>query len=188
MLVSERGTNKLLRSTKSFIKSQNSMACILSFFMRIQMKFLHDIGECVFLIVTKFGSDSTSHSSASCHPKNMQFCNEQIRTQPLFSLPSTSTTCGSARMCRWKNLSISLSQSLYVSISISLYLLLTMAQEWLVWFKYDPLAAFTFRVQRGSDPIVFEITGWTAKERTGSYRDTVVKITALTTIIFITNG
>ena len=45
-----------------------------------------------------------------------------------------------------------------------------------------------FRVQRGSDPILFEITGWTAKEKTGSYRHTVVKITALTTIIFITNG
>ena len=57
-----------------------------------------------------------------------------------------------------------------------------------VRFKSDPLAAFSFRAQRGSDPILLEITGWTAKERTGFYRDTVVKTTALTTIIFITNG
>ena len=35
--------------------------------------------------------------------KNMQFCNEQIRTQPLFSPPCTSATYGSARMCRRKN-------------------------------------------------------------------------------------
>ena len=45
-----------------------------------------------------------------------------------------------------------------------------------------------FRVQRGSDPIMFEITGWTAKEKTGSYRGTLVKIIALTTFIFITKG
>ena len=57
----------------------------------------------------------------------------------------------------------------------------------LVRFKSDPLAAFKFRVQRGSDPILYEITGWTAKERTGSYRDSVVKTAALATIIFITN-
>ena len=35
--------------------------------------------------------------------KNMQFCNEQIRTQPLFSPPCASATYGSARMCTWKN-------------------------------------------------------------------------------------
>ena len=35
--------------------------------------------------------------------KNMQFCNEQIRTQPLFSPPCASATYGSARMCRRKN-------------------------------------------------------------------------------------
>ena len=34
--------------------------------------------------------------------KNMQFCNEQIRTQPLFSPPCASATYGSARMCRRK--------------------------------------------------------------------------------------
>ena len=33
----------------------------------------------------------------------MQFCNEQIRTQPLFSPPCASATYGSARMCRRKN-------------------------------------------------------------------------------------
>ena len=33
-----------------------------------------------------------------------------------------------------------------------------------------------------------KITGWTAKERTGSYRDTMVKTIALTTMIFIANG
>ena len=36
--------------------------------------------------------------------KNMQFCNEQIRTQPLFSPPCASATYGSARMCRRKNM------------------------------------------------------------------------------------
>ena len=40
------------------------MACILSFVVRIQLKILHDIDKCVLLIVTKFGSDSTSHFSA----------------------------------------------------------------------------------------------------------------------------
>ena len=35
--------------------------------------------------------------------KNMQFCNEHIRTQPLFSPPCASATYGSARMCRRKN-------------------------------------------------------------------------------------
>ena len=35
--------------------------------------------------------------------KNMQFCNEQIRTHPIFSPPRASATCGSARMCRRKN-------------------------------------------------------------------------------------
>ena len=58
----------------------------------------------------------------------------------------------------------------------------------LVRFKSDPLAAFTFRASERSDPILFEITGWSAKERTRTYQDTVVKTTALTTIIFITNG
>ena len=33
----------------------------------------------------------------------MQFCNEQIRTQPLFSPPCASATYGSAWMCRRKN-------------------------------------------------------------------------------------
>ena len=35
--------------------------------------------------------------------KSMQFCNEQIRTQPLFSPPCANATYGSARMCRRKN-------------------------------------------------------------------------------------
>ena len=43
----------------------------------------------------------TSLLSAS---ENMQFCNEQIRTQPLFAPPCASATYGSARMCRWKNM------------------------------------------------------------------------------------
>ena len=38
------------------------MACILSFVMRIQLKILHDIDKCVFLIA-KFGSDMASHFS-----------------------------------------------------------------------------------------------------------------------------
>ena len=71
------------------------MACILSFVMRIQLKILHDLDKCVLLIVTKFGSDTKS--------KNMQFCNEQIRTQPLFSPPCASATHGSARIWRRKN-------------------------------------------------------------------------------------
>ena len=33
----------------------------------------------------------------------MHFCNEQIRTQPLFSPPCASATYGSARVCRRKN-------------------------------------------------------------------------------------
>ena len=40
------------------------MACILSFFMRIQLKILHEIDKSVFLIVTKFGSDATSYFCA----------------------------------------------------------------------------------------------------------------------------
>ena len=40
------------------------MACILSFVMRIQLKIIHDIDKYVFLIITKFGSDTTSHFSA----------------------------------------------------------------------------------------------------------------------------
>ena len=40
------------------------MACILSFVVRIQLRILHDIDKGVFLIVTKFGSDTTSHFSA----------------------------------------------------------------------------------------------------------------------------
>ena len=35
--------------------------------------------------------------------ENMQFCNEQIRTQPLFSPPCASATYDVARMCRRKN-------------------------------------------------------------------------------------
>ena len=38
----------------------------------------------------------------------MQFCNEQIKTQPLFSPPCASATYGSARMCRRKNLVVPL--------------------------------------------------------------------------------
>ena len=39
------------------------MACILSFVERIQLKILRDIEKCVLLIVTKFGSDTTSDFS-----------------------------------------------------------------------------------------------------------------------------
>ena len=35
--------------------------------------------------------------------KNMQFCNEKIRTQPLFSLPCVIIPYGSTRTCRRKN-------------------------------------------------------------------------------------
>ena len=38
--------------------------------------------------------------------ENMQFCNEQIRTQPLFSPPCASATYDVARMCRRKNISV----------------------------------------------------------------------------------
>ena len=58
-----RGTNKPHELTESFIKSQYSMACILSSVVRIQLKILHDINKCVLRIV-KFGSDTTSHFSA----------------------------------------------------------------------------------------------------------------------------
>ena len=40
------------------------MAYIFSFVMRIQLKILHDIDKRFPLIVTKFGSDTTSHVSA----------------------------------------------------------------------------------------------------------------------------
>ena len=40
------------------------MACILSFIVRIQLKISHDIDKSVFLIVRKFGSDTTGHFSA----------------------------------------------------------------------------------------------------------------------------
>ena len=40
------------------------MACILSFVVPIQLKKLHDIDKCFLLILTKFGSDTTSHFSA----------------------------------------------------------------------------------------------------------------------------
>ena len=37
------------------------MACILSFVVQIELKILHDMDKYVFLIVRKFGSDTTSH-------------------------------------------------------------------------------------------------------------------------------
>ena len=37
------------------------MACILSFVARIELKILYDMDECVFHIVRKFGSCTTSH-------------------------------------------------------------------------------------------------------------------------------
>ena len=40
------------------------MACILSFVVGIQLKILYYIDKHVFLIVTKFWSDTTSHFSA----------------------------------------------------------------------------------------------------------------------------
>ena len=40
------------------------MACILNFDVWVQLKSLLDIDKSVFLIVTKFGSDTTSHFSA----------------------------------------------------------------------------------------------------------------------------
>ena len=40
------------------------MTCILSFIVWIQLKILHDIDKGIFLIVRKFGSDTTSHFSA----------------------------------------------------------------------------------------------------------------------------
>ena len=43
----------------------------------------------------------------------MQFCNEQIRTQPLFSPPCASATYGSARMCRRKSWNILKAKILY---------------------------------------------------------------------------
>ena len=39
------------------------MVCILSFVLWIQLKILHDLDKCVFLVVTKFGSDMMSHFS-----------------------------------------------------------------------------------------------------------------------------
>ena len=62
--VSKVQINHLGLSTESFIKSQNAMACILSFVERIQLKIWHDIEKCVLLIVTKFGSDTMSHFAA----------------------------------------------------------------------------------------------------------------------------
>ena len=58
------------------------MACILSFVMRIQLKFLHDIDKCVFLIVTKFRSDMMSHFSAVTEYKNaiLQWTNRDPAT------------------------------------------------------------------------------------------------------------
>ena len=64
IMVSEQGTNKPLGTTKSFTKSQNSMACILSFVVGIQRKTSHDIDKSVFVIIRKFGSDTTSPFSA----------------------------------------------------------------------------------------------------------------------------
>ena len=37
------------------------MACILSFVVQIELKILLDLDKCVFLIVKKIGSDTTSH-------------------------------------------------------------------------------------------------------------------------------
>ena len=61
--VSVQGTNKPLGVTNSFIKSQNSTACILSFVVQIQLNILHDIDKSVFLIVIKFRNDAKSHCS-----------------------------------------------------------------------------------------------------------------------------
>ena len=40
------------------------MVCIFNFVVLVQLKILHDIDKGVFLIVTRFGSDMTSHFSA----------------------------------------------------------------------------------------------------------------------------
>ena len=45
------------------------MACTLSFVVRMQLKILHDIDKCVFLILTKVGSDTTNRFSAVTEQK-----------------------------------------------------------------------------------------------------------------------
>ena len=78
------------------------MAYILSFVVQIQLKILHDIDKCVFLIAQNL--EVIRRITFLLSPsKNVQFCNEQIRTRPLFSPPCASATYGSARMCRRKN-------------------------------------------------------------------------------------
>ena len=61
--VHEVQTNYWTYEILDMIKSQNSMTCILSFILQIQLKILHDIVKSVFLIATKFQSDTTSHCS-----------------------------------------------------------------------------------------------------------------------------
>ena len=125
-------------------------------------------------------------------------------TNTLKNICSTSVTCKACfplmvfRFCvnpQYGNICWLYSNMGYNSYIINVELLnpgggrhedIRLSHNHLVRFKSDPLAAFMFRSQRGSDPMLFEITGWTEKKITRSYRDTVVKTTALTTIIFIT--
>ena len=65
--------------------------------------FSYDIVKSVFLTVIKSWNDTKSHCSVTAELKYMQFCNEQTRSQPLFSPACPSATYGSARMCRRKN-------------------------------------------------------------------------------------
>ena len=40
------------------------MTCILSFVLQVQLEILHEMDKGIFLIVRRFGSDTTSHFCA----------------------------------------------------------------------------------------------------------------------------
>ena len=63
VMVSDRGYNKSQWDTQTLTKWLFSTASILSLVELISLKFLYDIVKSVFLIVTKFRSDKTSHCS-----------------------------------------------------------------------------------------------------------------------------
>ena len=74
VMVSAQGTNKPLGLTKSFIKSQNSTACILSFVMPIQLKYMKYFSSSQNFEMTQWAT-----ALYYCH--RVEICNFTINKQ-----------------------------------------------------------------------------------------------------------
>ena len=88
--------------------------------------------------------------------KNMQFCNEQIRTQPLFSPPCASATYGSARMCSRKNINI----FQYVNIHVNLLKIIPVLE--MAWHQKGDQVLWHIQISinslRPSDAYILNLT------------------------------